>query len=152
MPEFQIGLDDKNERQPKGVFAVWAANGCMWLGILVPIAAIAAKLLNTGAVMVFVVTIVLALYIVLLRGSSYVTDSVIVGDDLLQISQGHFSRYLLFVKYEKIQFLTMKQCIVAKKYDIEKGEIHLLASAANRIHNLPYMKEADMKKLCGYIK
>lgn len=152
LPEFQIELNDKNERQPKVVFAVWAANGCMWLGILVPITAIAAELLNTGAVMVFVVTLVLALYIVLLRGSSYVTDSVIIEDELLQISQGHFSRYLLFVKYEKIQFLTMKQCIVAKKFGIEKGEIHLLASATNRIHNLPYMKETDMKKLCGYVK
>ena len=152
LPEFKIELKDKMKRQPKGVFAVWAANGCMWLGIIVPIAAIAAELLNTGVIMVFVVTIVLVLYFALLRGSSFATDSVIVGEELLQIAQGHFSRYLLFVKYEKIQFLTIKQCIVAKKFGIEKGEIHLLASAMNRIHNLPYMKEADMRKLCGYVK
>ena len=102
--------------------------------------------------MVVVVTVVIALYIVLLRGSAYITDYVVIGEKLLKISQGHFSKYILFVKYEKIQFLTMKQCVVAKKFGIEKGEIHLLASMKNQIHNLPYMKEEKMRALRVYIK
>ena len=152
LPEFKIELKDEVKRQPKGVFAVWAANGCMWIAILIPIVAIVAELLDTGGVMVIVLTIVLVLYIALLRGSAFVTESVTIGEELLQIAQGHFSRYLLFVRYEKIQFLTMKQCVVAKKFKIEKGQIHLLSSAKNRIHNLPYMKESDMEILCEYIK
>ena len=152
LPEFDIELETKGERQPKSVFAVWAANGLMWILGIMAIAMIAAEFMKTGVTMVVVVTVVIALYIVLLRGSAYITDYVVIGEKLLKISQGHFSKYLLFVKYEKIQFLTMKQCVVAKKFGIEKGEIHLLASMKNQIHNLPYMKEEKMKKLCRNIK
>ena len=152
LPEFDIELETKGERQPKSVFAVWAANGLMWILGIVVIAMIAAEFMKTGVTMVVVVTVVIALYIVLLRGSAYITDYVVIGEKLLKISQGHFSKYILFVKYEKIQFLTMKQCVVAKKFGIEKGEIHLLASMKNQIHNLPYMKEEKMKKLCRNIK
>lgn len=152
LPEFDIELKTKGERQPKGVFTVWAANGLMWILGIVAIAMIAAEFMKTGVTMVVVVTVVIALYIVLLRGSAYITDYVVIGEKLLKISQGHFSKYLLFVKYEKIQFLTMKQCVVAKKFGIEKGEIHLLASMKNQIHNLPYMKEEKMRALRVYIK
>ncbi len=152
LPEFDIDLSTGAERQPRGVLAVWTANGLMWVGIIVPIVAIIAEIMATGIAMVVVVAIVLLLYIVLLRGSAYRTDCAFVGDEILKVAQGHFSRYLLFVKYDKIQFLTIKQCIVAKKYGIAKGQIHLLASAKNRIHNLPYMKEEKMRELCKYVK
>ena len=152
LPEFNIELKTEEERQPKGVFAVWTANGLMWILGIAAIAMIGAEFMEAGAKMVIAVTVVIALYIVLLRGSSYITDYTMIGEQLLKISQGHFSRYILFVRYEKIQFLTMKQCIVAKKFGIEKGEVHLLASAKNRIHNLPYMKEDKMRALCEHIK
>lgn len=152
LPEFDIELETKGERQPKSVFAVWAANGLMWILGIVAIAMIAAEFMKTGVMMVVVVTVVIALYIVLLRGSAYITDYVVIREKLLKISQGHFSKYILFVKYEKIQFLTMKQCVVAKKFGIEKGEIHLLASMKNQVHNLPYMKEEKMRALRVYIK
>ena len=152
LPEFQIELIEAKEKQPKAVLTVWIANGTMWIGIILPLAAIAAELLNTGVGLVFVVMIVLLLYIALLRITSFMTDSLVIGEELLQVSQGHFSRYLLFVRYEKIQFLTIKQCIIAKKFGIEKGQIHLLAAMKNRIHNLPYMQEEIMKELCRHMK
>ena len=152
LPEFDIELESVSEKHAKGVVAVWMANGIMWLGIIAPVAAIAAEILEVGIAMVIVVLAVLMLYIVILRASSYITDSVAVGDKFLQIMQGHFSRYLLFVKYEKIQFLSLKQCIVAKRFGIEKGQIHLLASSKNQIHNLPYMKEENVERLIKKVK
>ena len=152
LPEFEIAFEAKNEKQPRGVFAVWTANAMMWLGILIPVAAIAAEFMEAGIGMVIVVAIVILAYIVILRTTAYMTDSVVVGEEFLQISQGHFSRYFLFTKYDKIQFLTMKQCVVAKKCGIEKGEIHLLASMKNQIHNLPYMKEEQVEGLIKLVK
>lgn len=148
LPEFAIAFPKENARQPKGVFAVWTANGIMWLGILVGAVAVAAELMNAGTTVIIVAAIVVLLYIAILRGTSYITDSVIIGEEMLQLSQGHFGRYLLFVKYDKIQFLTIKQCVVAKKFGIEKGQLHLLAPMKNQIHNLPYIKEEKMKELC----
>lgn len=151
LPEFAMDFKEA-ERQPKDVWTVWAANGLMWMTGILPIAAIASELIGEGAGLVIAIAIVFTIYIALLRATSYLTDFVVVGENFLQISQGHFSRYLLFVKYEKIQYLTMKQCIVAKKFGIEKGQIHLLASMKNQIHNLPYMKEEMMKELKNYIR
>ena len=152
LPEFDIDLEKEEEKQSKGVFAVWTANGIMWLAILLPVIAIAAEIMDTGIGMVIAVTIVLLIYLFVLRATSFVTNSVTVGENLLQISQGHFARYRLFVKYDKIQYLSMKQCIVAKKYGIEKGEIYLLASAKNKVHNLPYMKKETIEKLVEKLK
>ena len=152
LPEFQIEFGEEGEGQGKGVFAVWAANGLMWLAILIPILAVAAEILDTGVVMVIVVALVLMLYIVILRYTSYVTDKIFLGDKFMQISQGHFARYHLFVKYEKIQYLTLKQCIVAKKYGIQKGQLYLLASAKNKVHNLPYMRQETMETLIHKVR
>lgn len=152
LPEFDIELKAVSEKHAKGVFAVWMANGIMWMGIVVSAAAVVAEVLGAGNAMVIGVPAVLMLYIAILRASSYVTDSVAVGEKFLQIMRGHFSRYLLFVKYDKIQFLTMKQCVVARQFGIEKGQIHLLASAKNQIHDLPYMKEENIERLIKKVK
>ena len=152
LPEFEITLGSCQERQPKGVGAVWFANGLLGVGIGVLAAAIAAEFMDAGISMVIAVAVVTTLYIVLLRRLNYITASISVGDNLLQIAQGSFSKYILFVKYDKIQFLTMKQCMVAKRYGIQKGQIHLLAAAINQVHNLPYMKEEKMEELREHIK
>ncbi len=151
LPEFKIQLTTEGERQPKGVWAVWTANGILWVSGTAAIAAIGAEFLDSGAALVGAVAAVI-LCIVLLRFTAYMTDSVFVEEQFLKISQGHFGKYILFVKYDKIQFLTMKQCVVAKKYGIEKGQIHLLAAAKNQTHNLPYMQEEKMKEICKYVK
>lgn len=152
LPEFEVSLETTKERQPRGVFAVWVANGTVWVGSAVLVATIAAEYMNAGISMVIAVAVVISLYIALLRRLGYITASISIGERLLCISQGSFAKYILFVKYDKIQFLTMKQCIVAKKYGIQKGQIHLLAPAENQVHNLPYMKEDMMKELRTYIK
>lgn len=147
LPEFELELDESGDRPAKGVFAVWLANGILWVGSVAIAAGIAAEFLQQEMTMVLAVTILIAIYIFVLRWTAYRTEQIKIGNDWIQIVQGHFGRYILFVKCEKIQFLTMKQCVIAKKYGIAKGQIHVLAPAENQIHNLPYMKEEKMNEL-----
>lgn len=56
---------------------------------------------------------------------------------------GFLRKRYCFVSYKKIQYIELKQNIFAKCMKIQKGEIYLLASAKNRVQNLPYFSEED---------
>jgi len=66
-----------------------------------------------------------------------------VGEKSLKIADGNFGRRILMVKYPKIQYLETKQSFIAKYFHIQKGEIYLLASTKNRVHNIPYFPEKE---------
>ena len=57
------------------------------------------------------------------------------------ISKGYLEKKIIYIPYEKIQFLELKQNIIAKKLKIQKGNIYLLASSTNRIQKIPYFEE-----------
>lgn len=149
LPEFDGALEIKEEKQPK---VIWLLS-LPWLVLYLLITGVAYWAVEiyasdtsfTEAVLV-AAAVVLA-WRTITKFAGFLTKGIKVDEKFLKIVDGKFARRLLFVKYDKIQYVTGNQCILAKHFKIQKGTISLLASLKNRIHEIPYFKENDMEQL-----
>jgi len=149
LPEFDGAIEIKEEKQPA---VIWLLS-LPWLVIYLAITGVAYFLVEAytlGASIKYGVLVVAAV-ILIWRGMNnlarFLTRGIKVDERFLKIVDGGFAKKMLFVKYDKIQYVTGRQCVIAKHFGIQKGTISLLASMKNRIHELPYFKENDMEQL-----
>lgn len=96
---------------------------------------------------VIAAAVVVLIWRTITKLADFFTKAIKVDEKFLKIVDGRFGRRVLFVKYDKIQYVTGRQCVIAKHFGIQKGTISLLASLKNRIHELPYFKENDLEQL-----
>ena len=94
-----------------------------------------------AGVLVSVGILLLSLFFLCNMVLSYRTCGSSFDSDFLQIVRGCYGKQLLFVKYDKIQYVEIKQSFLAKRFHMQKALIHLLASAGNKDHAIPYYKE-----------
>lgn len=149
LPEFDGALDIQEEKQPAVIWLLslpWWISYTMIAIIIYMIVGIYASDPELKNVVIFV-AIVIAVWQLISKLAAFFTEGIKVDEKFLKIVDGIFSKSTLFVKYDKIQYVTGKQCIIAKHFKIQKGTISLLASMKNRIHELPYFKENDMEQL-----
>lgn len=153
LPEFDGALEIKEEKQP---VAIWLLSIPWWILYTIIMAVIyfafitCAEDPETRFAMGFGVnfaTVAIALWYMVCKLAGFLTKGIKVDEKFLKIVGGAFAKHTLFVKYDKIQYVTGRQCIIAKHFKIQKGTISLLASLKNRIHELPYFKENDMEVL-----
>lgn len=149
LPEFDGALEIKEEKQPA---VIWLLS-LPWL-VLYILVAVAAYLLveaytpgETIKYGVIAAAVVVLLWRTITKVADFLTKAIKVDEKFLKIVDGRFGKRMLFVKYDKIQYVTGRQCVIAKHFGIQKGTISLLASLKNRIHELPYFKESDMEQL-----
>lgn len=149
LPEFDNTLEIKEEKQPA---VIWLLSIPWWILYAVIVAVIYSivdsyvlepELKNA----VIFAAIVIAAWRLVCKLAGFFTKGIKVDEKFLKIVDGGFSKRMLFVKYDKIQYVTSRQCILAKHFKIQKGMITLLASLKNRIHELPYFKDYDMEQL-----
>ena len=152
IPEFDGALEIKEERQSK---AIWLLS-IPWVLLYIILCVVAYMLIgryvqDEDLANIFGVA-VLGLLVVgmLIKLVGFFTKGIKVDEKYLKIVNGYFAKRILFVKYDKIQYITGNQCIIAKHFKIQKGHISLLASMKNRVHILPYFKEEDMELLKKY--
>lgn len=149
LPEFDGALEIKEEKQPK---AVWLLS-LPWLLLYIFVAWIVYTLVGTYAPDrslqegVIAAAVVVLIWRTITKLAGFLTKAIKVDDRFLKIVDGKFARRILLVKYDKIQYVTGRQCVIAKHFKIQKGTISLLAALKNRIHELPYFKENDMEQL-----
>ena len=149
LPEFDGALEIKEEKQPK---VIWLLS-LPWLALYLLIAGVAYWAVGTYASdtsfkeAVLVAAAVVLAWRTITKLAGFLTKGIKVDEKFLKIVDGKFARRLLFVKYDKIQYVTGNQCILAKHFKIQKGTISLLASLKNRMHELPYFNENDMELL-----
>lgn len=149
LPEFDGALEIKEEKQPA---VIWLLS-LPWL-VLYILVAVAAYLLveaytpgETIKYGVIAAAVVVLLWRTITKVADFLTKAIKVDEKFLKIVDGRFGKRMLIVKYDKIQYVTGRQCVIAKHFGIQKGTISLLASLKNRIHELPYFKENDMEQL-----
>ncbi|MBR2046764.1 MAG: PH domain-containing protein [Agathobacter sp.] len=147
LPEFDGAIEIKEEKQPKEIWLL----SIPWLILYVMIVGVAYVIvLEIEAelkIAILVAAAVILLWRTITKFARFLTRGIKVDDNFLKIVDGGFGKRTLFVKYDKIQYVTGKQCVIAKHFKIQKGTISLLASMKNRIHELPYFKENDMEQL-----
>lgn len=147
LPEFDGAIEIKEEKQSK---AVWLLS-VPWLILYIAIVAVAYMFMadyepELKEAIIFA-AVVIFLWRLISKIAAFLTKGIKVDEKFLKIVDGKFAKRTLFVKYDKIQYITGKQCVIAKQFNIQKGTISLLASMKNRIHELPYFKENDMEQL-----
>lgn len=148
LPEFAGCLEKEAVRQPKEV----------WILKLIPIllyTACATSIVLMGGyiwgirtgLFVGAAAIALSLFFLLNMILSFKVCGSSIDEDYLQIVRGCYGKQILFVKYEKIQYVELKQNFLAKHFHMQKAQIHLLASARNKDHVIPYFAEEQAEKL-----
>lgn len=153
LPEFDGALEIKEEKQPAAIWLLsipwWILYGVIMIVLYLVFATYAAGPEDKDAVAIALIFVAvgMALCYLIHKLASFLTKGIKVDEKFLKIVDGAFAKRTLFVKYDKIQYVTGRQCIIAKHFGIQKGTISLLASLKNRIHELPYFKENDMEQL-----
>lgn len=147
LPEFDGAIEIKEEKQSK---AVWLLS-VPWLILYIAIVAVAYMFMADYEPelkeAIICAAVVIFLWRLISKIAAFLTKGIKVDEKFLKIVDGKFAKRTLFVKYDKIQYITGKQCVIAKQFKIQKGTISLLASMKNRIHELPYFEEKEMEKL-----
>lgn len=143
LPEFQDCLQIQEKRQPKCVWIVWLLPATIYLLVMAIILMVVVEFLPEllGGAIGGVVGV--SLCILVMQIASYVTVGSKMQDDFLKVVSGRVGRKIVFIKSDKIQFVTLKQNFIAKKFGIQKGTIHLLAAVKNQLHDLPYFDDGE---------
>ena len=147
LPEYADDLTFSFSRQPKSVWIAWICPLLLYLGILAAAFASAWFWLpgfRFWVTAALILGILLAPLILFLR---YQTAGMKLQPDFLLTSSGYCRRSILMVPIHQIQFVEMIQNPLARFTGIQKGQIHLLASALNQVHTIPYCPEPAFARI-----
>ena len=127
--------------QPLSVWAVWSIPFLLTLIVILAGAGTILDYHSELRIGIAAVTTGLLLLVLLYSFLKYVTEGSTLEEDLLGICKGAFGRKLTFVKYDKIQYISSRQNIIAKHFRIIQATISLLAATSSRFHEIPYHDE-----------
>lgn len=151
LPEFEGCMGIQEERQPKCIWLIWLPVVIIYLTIVGTGIGAVAKYVPELIVPAIIAVAALGSILLLVKIAEYFTIGCAVHEKFLKVVSGCFGKRSLFVKYDKIQFVTAKQNVIAKHFHVQKGTIHLLAAVKNRVHTLPYFYEKNMERLKEYV-
>lgn len=140
LPEFADCMELREQRQPKSIWLIWLWPAFVYLLLMAVFAGVAAEFAADMFPVVIVAILALGGLLALYKLGTYLTNGSHMEGKFLMLVSGCMAREYLFVKYDKIQHITLKQSFLAKRCGLVKGNIWLLASTLNRIHAIPYFK------------
>lgn len=138
LPEFEEAVRLETKRQPKAVWAAWlfpfsifvVCTGAVCIMCMAYQPAYTFWIVGVEAVIL--VTTVLCMFL------KYRTAGMGMDSMFLKICRGYAGRHYILLRYHSIQYLETSQNFLARICGIEKGELKLLASAAEASQALPY--------------
>lgn len=149
LPEFSSTTDENIKMQPKKVWRVKAFGLGCWTTVFVAALVLLKSLklpfvptvcFSSGAIALFLM--ILVTYIL-----NFKTEGLCVGEDFLGASSGVFFKNTTLLKYDKIQYLDLKQGPISKKLGLSHGYIFILAALTNRICTFGYFCQEDIEKI-----
>lgn len=147
LPEFAHCLELKAERQPKSVWLVWIWPAFVYLLIAGTVLGAIAEFAPKALLVASIVIAVLSVWILAVRLVAYLTEGTGFGEEVLLSVTGSFARQFVFMKYDKIQYVQLKQNFIARRFGIQKGVGFLLASMQNQAQEIPYFIQDKVKNL-----
>lgn len=151
LPEFSGCLDKKIVRQPVCVWTVWIFRMAVFGGVMGLLLGIGAEFFESYLRWIMAAVGGLTILALLLVIGGYKTRGSLVDENFLVLVDGCLGREFVFVKYDKIQYIEMEQNFIARHFQVQKGDIYLLASTVNRSQTMPYFYEKEMEKIKEYL-
>jgi uncharacterized membrane protein YdbT with pleckstrin-like domain len=149
LPEFSDYLGLEAKRQPKQIWIVWLWSIFIYILIMGGILLAVVEFLPEFLGIVCSIVVVLSVALFAVKWMSYQTKGTGFGESVLLAVTGSFSRKHVYMKYVNIQYVTLKQNFLAKRFGIQKGIVMLLASAANQAQEMPYFSEHEIENIKG---
>lgn len=154
LPEFAGAAQEKMIRQPVSVLAVKAVPLVFFEAALILGAMALLTFWGKYKVIVTAVAAFTGVFIPLLIFLDYLTARICVDEGFLRTVGGYFGKTLIAVKYDKIQYVELRQSFLARLCRIQKGSFSLLAAAGMREHDIPYfqtnLEEKIKEKILGH--
>lgn len=147
LPEFALTADQKVERLPASVWAAWAVPGVIYAAVACSSAAVCTVFMEEHTVLIWLGAAGLIVLLLIGMVLKYLTDGSGSDGTFLKLCHGYFGRDYISVRYSQIQYMEIKQNFVARAFGMRKGKIHLLASAANTAHGIPYFKGNEDERI-----
>lgn len=147
LPEFVDCLQLKAKRQPKQVWVVWIWSVLIYILIMCGMLFAAVEFLPEFLGIVCSAILVLSVTILVGKWMGYKTKGTEFGEEVLLSVTGSFSRKYVYMKYANIQYITLKQNFLAKRFGIQKAVVMLLASASNQAQEIPYFSEGKIENI-----
>lgn len=151
LPEFSGAVSQETEKQPVSVWAAWLIPLAVFAAVVCAAAAVFQTFLPQYGLWGWCAAgglTVLVLFSLLL---SYIAAGTGVGDEFLKISRGFFGRNFICMKYHNIQYMEVRQNILARAAGIRCAKVHLLASALHSEHSVPYFRGRKEEKIRKYM-
>lgn len=151
LPEFSDCMKVEIPKQPKSVWIVWLLPILGYVCFVVLLLGIGMEFWKEYFFW-FVLAAVALLFIgVIELVGRYMTEGCVIGKEILLTVHGSLGREYVFVKYPKIQYIEVKQNVLAKYFKIQKADIYLLASTQNRCQSVPYFEETKVLELKNHL-
>lgn len=143
LPEFEQAVKDNPQKQPIGVWIAWLWPlflYALFTGIATAIGILYFPQYEKwilGGVFTF------SVWMFALLVFRYLTVGSMIGEEYLILVNGYFAKTFFYISYRNMQHIELQQNFLARFARVQKGEIHLLASSANRVQGIPYFQEKD---------
>lgn len=153
LPEFAGAVQANMIKQPASVLAVKAFPLAFFEAALILATMVLLTFFGKYKVIVIAAAAFAGIFIPLLILLDYLTARLSVDEGLLRTVKGYFGKSLIAVKYDKIQYVELRQSLPARLCRIQKGSFSLLAAAGMRQHDIPYfrtdLEEKIKEKILG---
>lgn len=148
LPELNLEGDFKLEREFKNHHIIKIANIIIGMSIC-SLILFAIYMINTTVpwIIYLLVDLFIFLILVLFTYLSYITRGVYMGDENMAVSWGIFAKKISIIKYEKVQYINVRETPISSKLGLCSGELHILASFGEDARTLGYYNGNLFEKL-----
>lgn len=148
LPEFISHTEDQIKRQTPFYFLHKGIEIILWITILIVIPIVTLHFVNDIPIKIkYIVAVLLFVLIITTYILSYFTKRVNVGRDFLEVANGAFSKTVTIIRYDKIQYLEIKQSPIYKITNHSKANIHILATIFNQVINITYSRDKVFEEI-----
>ena len=147
LPEFADCMDIQETKQPKKVWLVWSLPFLIYTAFATIIPLILSNFYPECSLWFWMGSAGISLLCLFSSFCWYFTAGVGMGDYFLMLARGYGAKSRIYIRYDKIQYLKLKQNFLARACHIQSGEAYVLAASTNRVQPIPYFPEDLAEKL-----
>ena len=148
LPELNLEESLKLERESKNHHIIKIVNIIVGMTIC-SLILYAIYMINTTipSIIYLLVDLFIFLILVLFHYMSYITRGFCMGDDEMTVSWGILAKKISIIKYEKVQYINVKETPISSRLGLCSGKLHILAGFGNDVRTLGYYNGNLFEKL-----